>query len=253
MKLTTLLSLLVISALSYAGPITEANVNLFYKRNSDISGKSAKAIHQSNLKLIKDFVAVDVDGMRDNSQGRAKYISPADANSVRRAALMNPVVSLSNYHQYDPTNRGIGFCFGRAMFVNIELAYRQFDRDSIKKAFVVGPMTTGGSTKWAWHVTTIVQSKNKDGSEVWLAIDPITGLKSLKDWYLEMYNDFSTDKKLKLYVTVAGKFGPSPSFYDERAISNAAYNDYFTDMREWFAKQYENDMYVGKEIKEYNP
>ena len=162
----------------------------------------------------------------------------------------NFVVSLYQYEKYDPKNQGIVFCFGRAMFVHLELAMRNLDRDSIKKAFVVGPMSTGDGNSWGWHVTTIAQSEDAQGNEIWLALDPVTGLKTLDDWYEEMYNYFSTDKKLKIYVTEAGKFGPSPGFYNHIGLENEFYNSYFTDLDVEFVKASKAGKY-DRPIPEY--
>jgi hypothetical protein len=238
---------------SLLAQIVGFNVDLFDRHWNDTKNKTPEKIHQENLAHLQAFIDFDVNTDRDDSYDRPLYISKKDADSVRRAALLNPVVSLDNYDKYDPQNKGIGFCFGRAMFVNVELAYRKIDRDAIKKAFVIGPMTTGGNTSWGWHVTTIAQSKDSLGNEIWWVIDPITGIQTLQDWYLEMYNDFSTDKKLKIYITDTGKFGPSAGAYHEEGLKNKFYNNYFNDMMAWFEEQSKLNMYDGKEFVEYNP
>ena len=74
---------------------------------------------------------------------------------------------------------------------------------------------------------------------------------TLQDWYQEMYGKYSTDKKLKLYVTEVGKFGASPSPYDTRAMTNPFYNRYFQDMMDWFKEQSQQERYQSKKIDDY--
>ena len=238
--LTVLFSLaasLFLSSIAAAKPLYSTKDHLYELRARDIARRSPKQVHEQNKQHYLEFIKFDVDkisGDREEGQMKPKVISLREARGVHMQASINPVVSLASYHKYDPNDRGIGFCFGRAMFVNVMLQYLKLDRDSIKKAFVVGPMDTGTGTTWGWHVTTIAQSKDENGRERWLAIDPITGVKSLWAWYEEMRKNYSTDGRLKLYITYAGKFGPSPGNYDEIGLKNPFYNKYFKDMMSWF-------------------
>ncbi len=232
-------TLLTISAAQ--AKIFSEKVHLFSQSKSDTWNKTTAQIDQENQAHLSEFVAMEVEGRSRQSinivdADDAKFLSPRVARDVLSTLRMHPVVSLYQYEKYDPKNQGIGFCFGRAMFVHLELAMRNLDRDSIKKAFVVGHMSTGDGNSWGWHVTTIAQSKDENGDEIWLALDPVTGLKTLKEWYKEMYNHFSTDQKLKIYVTESGKFGPTPGFYNQIGLENEFYNSYFTDLNEAFVK-----------------
>ena len=243
--------------------ILPSNSDLNYQYQTDIRSHLGidqkarlKAIHMNNLKTIEDFYQIDVEtyvpeGMDEIDANKLdaidfnkpQYISKREANEVIKDSHSHPVVSLSKYDKYDPESKGIGFCFGRAMYVHLELVHKKLDRDSIKKAFVVGRMSTGDGNSWGWHVTTIAQSKDENGNEVWLALDPILSqgyqlsrLKTLDEWYMEMYNNFSTDKKLKLYITEAGQFGSTPSVYNTDGLEHPFYNNYFKDLMKEFAK-----------------
>ncbi len=209
-----------------------------------------RAILKKSLLELKDFTTSDLDTPRDNDKKYAKYISIDEARDVKYAAMNNPVVASHQTSKYDPNNKGIGFCFGRAMFVNIDLAFRKFDRDSIKKAFVIGSMETPDGASWGWHVTTIVKSINRRGQVKWLAIDPIVNsIVTVKQWYEEMYQNYSTDKKLRLYITEAGKFGPSAGSYHHKSLTNKFYNNYFTDMLDWFKKENKSGAYDNNSIR----
>jgi hypothetical protein len=234
------LSALVLSA-KLSAEVLPSNANLFDKANSDTFNRSSAQVHSDNMNHLARFIEMDVDGSRDAE--KAKYIDLESAQDVVDTAEANPVVSSYQYYKYDPNNQGIGFCFGRAMFINLELAQRGFDRDSIKKAFVVGPMKTSDGNSWGWHVTTIAQSKDENGNEIWLALDPITGAINVKDWYQDMLDNYSTNKKLKFFITEAGKFGPVGGKYDQEHIKMDFYNSYFTDMMTWFEENSSEERY----------
>lgn len=210
--------------------------DLLSRVSRDNQGKTAAMITRESIMNYDKFVAADVNDPRNTPYSLLDERKPTSlptekAVTALKAAMNNEVVSLDHYEKYDKLNKGIGFCFGRAMFVNLYLVMGGFNRANIKKAFVVGPMSKGA---WGWHVTTIVQSKNKSGQETWLAIDPIHyRVMEVKDWYKAQLG-MSDDGKLRLYIAEAGKFGAGSSRYDERGISDPFYNNYFTDMMSWF-------------------
>lgn len=212
------------------------NLDAFYAQDAR---KSAKEVQAISLKEYADFVALDTNSPALNvhynrDEKKAKILSKELATRTLEAATYNPIVSLYQYKKYDPTNRGIGFCFGRAMFVDLYLAINNFDRGSIKKAFVVGPMATPDGGSWGWHVSTIVQSKDRSGKETWLAIDPIMGrVMDVNEWYKETMK-LSTDKKLRLFITESGKFAQTATRYDYTSFNHPFYNNYFKDMLNWF-------------------
>lgn len=218
--------------------INKASDNLFNLAAQDTKGKDAKKIEQENLDNYERFVLIDTNNHLYNphasrDQGKRTSITKTQAQAIIQEAESNPVVALHQGRKYDKDQKGIGFCFGRAMFTHLFLTSAGVNRGNIKKAFIVGPMSNGA---WAWHVSTIVQS-SLNGKEVWYAIDPVAGTAmEVKAWY-KHWKKSSDDQKLKLYIADAGKFGPSPSTYDERNKTNSFYNNYFNDMNEWFASQ----------------
>ncbi|HXH74495.1 MAG TPA: hypothetical protein VNJ08_05995 [Bacteriovoracaceae bacterium] len=221
------------------------NLDVLYKK--EILGKTPADIKALSLKEYQDFLDIDVNSYERNPNYNTDSTKPTSinveqANKTLNAVTSNPVVALHMYSKYDPTNAGIGFCFGRAMFVDLYLTINNLNRGSIKKAFVVGPMTNGGTTTWGWHVTTIVQAF--DGPvEKWLAIDPIMyRVLEVKDWYAEALK-MSTNGKLRMYITDAGKFAQTATRYNEQSINIKFYNSYFTDMMKWFES---ND--IGQEL-----
>lgn len=241
----TMFSILVLGFVFTAeARIVKATNDLFYTYNRETQGKSPKAIVQESIRDYENFVAMDVNslsGWSDKDALKPKALSYTNATIALNRAMSNPVVSLDRYSKYDPNNEGIGFCFGRAMFLNTYLAMAGFNRANMKKAFIMGPMSKGA---WAWHVTTIVQSKDYSGREIWLALDPVIGkVMGVREWY-EYWQGSSDDGKLRLYIAEAGKFAPAPGAYDENGIADKFYHNYFLDMMNWFAK---ND--VSKDLR----
>lgn len=248
MKILIISSLFIYSFGALAQPLKNST-NLMSKMERDTASKTPSVIHKANLLHLQKFIKYDVqlqDGDSATDFGKPELLHPLDAKNVLTVADGNPVVGLHQYDKYDPNNEGIGFCFGRAMFIHTELAMRGFDRSSIQKAFVVGSMETPDGGSWGWHVTTIAQSRDENGNEIWYAIDPIVGsVIEVQEWYEQMRDEFSTDKKLKLYITLATRMGPNSS-YDEQDIRDTFYNDYFTDMMNWFEKQSKAGKYPKK-------
>ena len=100
------------------------------------------------------------------------------------------------------------------------------NKDSIFKAFVIGPMQTG-TMRWQFHVATIVSAD--DGG--FFVLDPIYGGAVLKlDEWFSRSQAVSVDQKVRLYVTEPKKFGASADEYEPEEL--VGYNNYFTDLLE---------------------
>jgi hypothetical protein len=165
---------------------------------------------------------------------RIEFVSSALANSIYRAVVANPVASLDKYSTYDPTDQGIGFCFGRAMTVHLEGIYQGVSNDSIRKLWALGSLKTG-NTSWRYHVTSILKSR----SGVWYAIDPIMGrVMTVDQWYAEV-KTFDTNNQMRVYITEAEKFGPSSRKYHNSELLDPYYNSYFVDLIAYFRNLYE--------------
>jgi hypothetical protein len=239
MKRTVLFGLFsLFVSLSVQAKLHGSRVDLFEIYRNDIRGKSNIEIYRDSINDYDRFVGFDTQSHlytpnHATDFHKPRTLSQRNAEQVLDAALYNPVVGLHMNSKYDPHNKGIGFCFGRAMFVHMYLAMNNLHRGSIKKAFIIGPMSRG---EWAWHVTTIVQSTDARGREIWLAIDPVADeVMEVKQWY-NNWRKVSDDGKLRLYITDAHKFGAGASWYSEDKISIAFYNHYFRDMMRWFER-----------------
>ena len=246
MKSLAILFLCLLS-LSSQAKILGTQESLFEQRDNDNYNKSPEEIYNESLQTYRDFIKTDLQELQHNSvkatdEGKTDYITLTQAKKVYAALISNPVVSSNSAKKnYDPYAR-TGFCFGRAMFVNLYLAQSGLSRASIKKVFILGSMDGG---VWGWHVATTVKSRDSRTNKLkWLVIDSEVGkVVELVEWYNYWRNGSSDDKKLRLYITEAGRFGATPSRYDEDGIKGAYYNDYFNDMMSWFNRDFKADLF----------
>lgn len=116
----------------------------------------------SQTELAESYARID-----QLSSTHAKS-SLSERREVFNLARYHKVAALEKIHQYDP-NGEIGFCFGRAMTVDLLARKKGLDSASIKKLFVIGDLRSGDNPEWRFHVTTLL----KEESGNWSAIDPI--------------------------------------------------------------------------------
>ncbi|MGZ3684996.1 MAG: hypothetical protein ACXVCI_14140, partial [Bdellovibrionota bacterium] len=144
---------------------------------------------------------------------RKAGLADSELRALYDKVANNPVSALCHYEKYDPQNRGIGYCFGRAMTVHLEALIGGLQKEDIKKIWSVGNLKNEG-TSWRYHVSTIV--RGKDGE--WYAIDPIMD-KPMKvgDWRKQMQT--YGDDSMRIFVTDPQRAAPS-----SRAVYNNARN-----------------------------
>ncbi|MFN9069231.1 MAG: hypothetical protein ACK5V3_18555, partial [Bdellovibrionales bacterium] len=119
------------------------------------SNFDAKLIHQKNRLAIQEIESQEMhlDG------SRVTGLKVREIEKLHNYSINHPIVGMSALAKYDPTNE-IGFCFGRALFVHLELLRRGVSKDSIKKVFVVGDIVeqlNGQEIRWQFHVATAVR------------------------------------------------------------------------------------------------
>lgn len=203
------------------GPI-ELRADLYYMRNQEIW--RGDDISATNKKLMEE-----INKFEPSSKDLLNGISFEQAQKIINRTNTNKVTG-QNY-KYDPKGE-IGFCFGRALYAHLELLRHGVAKDSIKKVFIVGPMRAGG-IDWQFHVATLVKANDKSG---WYAVDTFIGRPVLlEDWFAN-FQKFSTDGKLRMYVTKANKIGPNAWEYNIKpgGLFDGFYNDYFKDMFQFF-------------------
>lgn len=209
---------------SHSWDVLQMNDNLYELRDQEIlQGSKISEINQELIKEINNF--------HPPSRTRREGVTYQQAQYLIDKIAANRVTSFEFSDKYDATGE-IGFCFGRALYVHLELLRHGVSKNAIKKAFLVGEMRSEG-VDWRFHVTTVVKATDENG---WYALDAIIGAPVfLEDWY-SAFKSTALNENLRLFITEPSKFGPSAREYNrqESSLFDEYYNGYFRDMFQFF-------------------
>ena len=229
MKLLSSLLLFLAMLPGFAGELQRpVRANLYDDyANLIASGAGREQIFSINEEALKEIYQYSFE----SRPSRVPYITWDQARFMLDLVEKNPVASQSMLWKYDHDN--LGFCFGRALFIHLELLRRGVQKEAIKKAFAVGPMRSG-VTNWQFHVTTIVLGPKNE----WIAIDPFVGEPVRVEQWFDIISKTSTDGKLRFYLSEPSKIGPSGWEYNTKpgGLLHPVYNHYFEDMFDYFRK-----------------
>ncbi|MBF0407651.1 MAG: hypothetical protein HQM10_09875 [Candidatus Riflebacteria bacterium] len=107
------------------------------------------------------------------------------------------VAGLEHLGKYDPQGN-IGFCFGRAMAVELIALRMGLTPNSIGKMFIVGQMMQNDRLAWRFHVTAIIAGDNGK----WFAIDPVMGCPlEIENWVKKCRSVWDREHKCYFYTT----------------------------------------------------
>ncbi len=207
-------------------------VNLYLLRDQEL--ESAKLSLSKNLtdeerktSLKNILLQKNRDIISAFPKGVVSHFTRTSAEEVRRSILSHPVVGDEALIKYDP-HRKIGFCFGRATYVHLELLRRGVPPQNIGKIFAIGKLYNGYSG-WDYHVSTVV----KINTDEWIAIDGLApSTLSIPEW-MEVVSRWSADPTEippRFYFTDAVKFQPTPGAYDKDRLGLPIYKGYFSDL-----------------------
>lgn len=151
-----------------------------------------------------------------------------EAKSLYEQAINNRVATLKRVGRYDPTGE-IGFCYGRALTVELIARKMKLARSGIRKLFIIGDLRSNPSVgEWRFHVTTLTKVRGLDNKISWYAIDPIMyrggeyAPLTVSRW-IEMVRDtwdsWQGFSKAKLYLTQ----NAAPVLPDIRNIARSDY------------------------------
>jgi len=206
--------------------------NLYQFRHQEIAeGKNFEQLKKELLEGLKKQSP-------QASSTKAAGVSYDQARLILSKLLQERIYY--DYRSYDPQGN-IGFCFGRAMYLHLQLLRHGVAKDSIKKIFAIGPMRTG-EINWQFHVATMVKDKNSN--DWWVLDSNLPRPLSIEKW-IEYYQKFRIDqtsmffgffkktdneKSIRFYVTEASKFGSSAWQYSPQSLNDPFYNNFFKDM-----------------------
>lgn len=188
-------------------------------------------LNEQTLLLLRDYQP------NDPHDRRLDFLTEDIVTKVLWSIENHSIVSSQGMLKYDQKGTNIGYCFGRALYVELMLLRLGVDQDSIKKIWAVGPMKSGSIT-WQFHVGTMVRLK--DGR--WVVIDNVVNqIMDAGAWYKYFLREnHPKDPDLRVYVTDSNKFTPSLGKYSRQQLgldllpSKDWYQGYFTDLLKWF-------------------
>ena len=190
--------------------------------------------NQNTIKLFKKSIHPDKPylshlGVNDIPSKELKILG----ESILLSLLNSSVVSPNVVQKYDPYG-DVGFCFGRATFVHLELIRRGVNPNRIGKVFLMGNFSHSGH-HWDFHVATFVW----DQTSILVIDDTVGRTMSLDDWFQSIEKfDFNPDAPTAmLYITDPAKFHPALGPYTEQILKLPQYNNYFIDMIKGFKNQ----------------
>jgi hypothetical protein len=187
-----------------------------------------RRLNDETLTEIKDY------GLLLNpAKSKTDFITQAEAQEILSSIESHPVVGSEQYSKYDP-NMEVGFCFGRATYVQMELERRGLKKESVSKLFAISKLNYKG-TPWTFHVATLAKGPGSS----WWVIDNVVGRVLTPEQWMREVEKFDLVPKLPLvrfYFTDAAKFQPHMGEFDPKDLTFASFNNYFKDLNEWFSK-----------------
>jgi len=187
------------------------------KRQMELSLKMQKK-NQEFLSELKEW-------------GTNSSMTLVQAQNILNSIPKHPIIGNPGEKKYDP-NHEIGYCFGRAAYVHLELLRQGVPAKSIGKIFVLGSLYRE-YRGWDFHLATIV--KSSDGE--WLVIDNLVEEVSLVPEWMKKISKWDRDSRnpsLRFYFTDPVKFLPLAGPYSKESLNNPIYNNYFIDLLKWF-------------------
>jgi hypothetical protein len=186
-------------------------------------------------------------GKPDAKSGpEAVAITKVQAQKILDKIPTHPVVSDKGSQKFDTPDRQIGYCFGKAAYVHVELLRHGVDPRSIAKMFAIGPLTHT-QHNWNFHVATMV--KAKEGG--WWVIDGLESeVLTLEAWKTLVLGWSQTRKTplVRFYFSDAVKLNPTPGAYSEKTLYVDYYKGFFKELGRWFQKNpvKQKEVFTGK-------
>lgn len=202
---------------------------LIYKKNEMVfaAAKKYKNSVSKKIELMKSEKPELYNRLEKEGRLPILSLSYEQADKYLDVITFNSHTRLMALKKYDP-KAIFGFCFGRAHLMKRVLRKNRVHDDSIKRAFVAGPMK--GFTPWVtwgYHVATMV---SRTGGGFWV-LDPVVGKPMLLEEWFDHYNKTSKNGRLRLFITNGSRFGQVGfnAATKSELLKEGSYNNYFID------------------------
>ncbi|MBF0543948.1 MAG: hypothetical protein HQM08_05935 [Candidatus Riflebacteria bacterium] len=147
-----------------------------------------EAVHKSFLRITSD--SPQTTSGFDYSQLETLYEN----------VYNHPIACFDALQKYDPQGN-IGFCFGRAMAVQLLARKMGLKKECQARVFAIGALGQDPKNPdWRFHTSAMV----KDEKGEWYTIDPVMGCPmTLKQWIEKEQGEDDPERKAKFYITTA--------------------------------------------------
>lgn len=185
---------------------------------TDLNRLASKQFDIENQKLIRQLKV----------ESKERAAPPKVALEVFDSIASHPVVGdRAIDSKYDP-DRKVGFCFGRAAYVHLELLKKGVHQRDIAKIFAIGRLKYGGAF-WNFHMATML----RDEKNQWWVIDAVVGdVRPVESWIAKA-KSFSSRPDVptvRFYTTDARKFQPAYGEYSSENLFAPELVAFFGDL-----------------------
>lgn len=205
---------------------------LGHLRGVEIRELRARVGSNAHSSQARKAMSAEVKALNDRIPGQLPTGPGADItlkeiSKIRNSILDHPVVGSPGLSKYDPSFE-VGFCFGRATYVHLELLDRGVPAHQIAKIFAIGNLRHRGRP-WRFHVATMVQVR---GGKWWVIDDLQREPLTVSDWMaaVNAMDLHPTTPTLRYYVTDPAKFQPASGAYDRKVLTEPLFGTYFEDL-----------------------
>ena len=186
----------------------------------------SKQIDELNQKSLQSFL------VKASKFSLFSRLSQKTGEQILKKLATHPIAGEQALAKYGENATEIGFCFGRATFVHLELLRAGIQAEKIVKIFAVGGLFNQG-VGWDYHVATAFQ----DNLGFWWVVDSLlTEVYGLQQW-MQKISEWDGDQvnpRLRYYFSDAYKFQPQAGYYSLSRFNSDLYRGYFKDLFKWY-------------------
>jgi len=187
-----------------------------------------------NLRLLSSKINIrNKKFLEELPQETSQPVSGDLAQKVLDTVATHPIVGDAVVQKYDREGLNVGFCFGKAAYIHVELLRRGVNPKSLGKVFAIGKFRSGKAV-WDFHVTPVVLGPKNE----WWAMDTVTSEKvsPIAIWMrnVEKLDMDPAHPLIRFYFSDAVKFQPLYGAYGPENLYFPYFNNYFVDLAKWF-------------------
>ena len=198
--------------------LRELNRNYYDLQEQAAPGK----IQQWNETLLKKLNSLPLTG---ESRGRKSGLTTEEIQALYNDGATNPVGDYALVKKYDPEGN-IGFCFGRALVMQIEALKHGVAKEAVRKIWAVGSMKYK-DIYWQHHVATMVRGTDR----AWYVLDPEYDKPLVLEKWVKTVKEMDSDGRLQFFASDGKRWGPADSSAPyPSTLKSDFFNGYFEDL-----------------------